>query len=48
MGIPAGGLDLVRTAFLPTEEDGNDPHPTSDITTMEPEIDIPELVRYGA
>jgi len=35
-------------AFLPTEEDGNNPHPTSDITTMEPEIDIPELVRYGA
>ena len=35
-------------AFLPTEEDGNAPHPTSDITTMEPEIDIPELVRYGA
>jgi alpha-glucosidase len=35
-------------AFLPTEEDGNNPHPTSDITTMEPAIDIPELVRYGA
>lgn len=35
-------------AFLPTQEDGNNPHPTSDITTMEPEIDIPELVRYGA
>ena len=35
-------------AFLPTEEDGNNPHPTSDITTMEPEIDIPELVQYGA
>jgi alpha-glucosidase len=35
-------------AFLPTEEDGYNPHPTSDITTMEPEIDIPELVRYGA
>lgn len=34
-------------AFLPTEEDGNNPHPTSDITTMEPEIDIPELVMYG-
>ncbi|MFC2116691.1 glycoside hydrolase family 97 protein [Bacteroidota bacterium] len=28
--------------------DTYDPHPTSDITTMEPEIDIPELVRYGA
>ncbi len=27
---------------------GTHPHPTSDITTMEPEIDIPELVRYGA
>lgn len=35
-------------AFLPTEADPNNPHPTSDITTMEPEIDIPELVRYGA
>ncbi len=35
-------------AFQPTETDGNAPHPTSDITTMEPEIDIPELVRYGA
>ena len=35
-------------AFLPTEQDGNNPHPTSDITTMEPEIDIPELVQYGA
>ncbi len=35
-------------AFLPTEKDGNNPHPTSDITSMEPEIDIPELVRYGA
>jgi alpha-glucosidase len=35
-------------AFLPKNEDANNPHPTSDITTMEPEIDIPELVRYGA
>ena len=34
--------------FQPTEEDGNHPHPASDITTMEPEINIPELVRYGA
>ena len=35
-------------AFLPTEGDPNNPHPDSDITTMEPGIDIPELVRYGA
>jgi len=35
-------------AFLPTEADPNNPHPTSDITTMEPGIDIPELVQYGA
>lgn len=34
--------------FQPTEEDGNNPHPASDITTMNPDIDIPELVRYGA
>jgi alpha-glucosidase len=35
-------------AFQPTGEDPNHPHPDSDITTMEPGIDIPELVRYGA
>jgi alpha-glucosidase len=34
--------------FLPTEQDENNPHPESDITTMEPEIDIPGLVKYGA
>ena len=34
--------------FLPTESDEWNPHPESDITTMNPEIDIPELVRYGA
>jgi alpha-glucosidase len=32
----------------PFTEDTWEPHPTSDITTMAPGIDIPELVRYGA
>jgi alpha-glucosidase len=32
----------------PHLEGGHEPDPSRDITTMNPEIDIPELVRYGA
>ena len=34
--------------FLANESDEWQSHPESDITTMNPDIDIPELVRYGA
>lgn len=34
--------------YGPPFESGDQPHPDSDITTCNPDIDIPELVRYAA